>query len=145
MNSDKHSAELVARTRSAGGLAPLDVTRFWEDQTVAVAEPFSRDIPQVALGVMMGRECVFTELGIPETPANWHKLIHDGAWYAEAARAYNDKAQPIVGRRLIPEQMPAPQPATKVLHDVFEARYVWHNESYWLEQSARGEDELQRL
>ncbi|MCG3146677.1 MAG: hypothetical protein PCFJNLEI_00111 [Verrucomicrobiae bacterium] len=145
MNHSARVADLLERMRSAEGLAPVDLERFWADQDRALAAPFGADIPQVPLGIMMGRECVFDELAIPETPANWHKLIHDAEWYAETARAYNDKAERIVGRRLLTERMPAPQLATKQLHDIFESRYVWHNESYWLEQSVHGEDELQRL
>jgi len=138
-------SDLVARTHAAGGLAPVNLEKFWADQQRAVADPFGADIPQVPIGVLMGRECVFDELGIPETPENWHKLIHDAAWYAEISRAYNDKAERIVGRRLLSETMLPPQPKVKMLHDIFEARYLWHNESYWLEQSAHSEDELQHL
>jgi uroporphyrinogen decarboxylase len=94
---------------------------------------------------MMSHECVFAELDVPETPANWHRLVHDGAWRAELCRAYNDKAEKIVGRRLLNERVSPPSPPAKQLHDIFEARNVWHNESYWLEQSAHNEDELERL
>jgi uroporphyrinogen decarboxylase len=92
-------------------------------------------------------ECVFAELGIPETPAHWYRLVHDGAWRAELCRAYNDKAEKIVGRRLLDETVPPPppNPPPKQLHDIFEAQNIWHNESYWLQPSAHNEDELQRL
>ena len=147
-NFSAHAAKLVARTRAAGGLAPVDLDRFWVDQDRAVANPFGAEIPQVPLGVLMSRECVFAELEIPETPANWHRLLHDAAWGAQVSRAYNDKAEKIVGRRLLSESIPDPQrafPAVKTLADIFEANNIWHNESYWLQQSAHGETELQHL
>ena len=134
----------MARTRAAGGLAPVDLARFWSDQDRAFANPFGIDIPQVPLGVLMSRECVFAELEIPETPANWHRLLHDAAWAAQVSRAYNDKAEQIVGRRLLSETSPDPErtcPPVKQLHDIFEATNIWHNESYWLQQSAHGETE----
>ena len=147
-NFSDHAAKLVARTRAAGGLAPVDLDRFWADQARAVANPFGADIPQVPLGVLMSRECVFAELSIPETPANWHRLLHDTVWCAQVSRAYNDKAETIVGRRLVSESIPDPQrayPPVKQLSDIFEANNTWHNESYWLQQSAHGEAELQQL
>ena len=142
------AAKLVARTRAAGGLAPVNLERFWADQDRALANPFGADIPQVPLGVLMSRECVFAELDIPETPTTWHRLVHDPAWSAQVSRAYNDKAEQIVGRRLVSESIPDPQrvyPPVKQLHDIFEATNIWHNESYWLQQSAHGETELQHL
>ncbi|MEI8063415.1 MAG: uroporphyrinogen decarboxylase family protein [Verrucomicrobiota bacterium] len=148
MNLTDHAAKLVARTRAAGGLAPVDLARFWSDQDRAFANPFGSDIPQVPLGVLMSRECIFAELDIPETPDNWYRLLHDAAWAAQVSRAYNDKAEQIVGRRLLSETSPDPQrayPLIKQLHDIFEAKNVWHNESYWLQQSAHGETELQQL
>ena len=76
-NRNDHAARLVARTRAAGGLAPVDLDRFWADQAQALANPFGADIPQVALGVLMERPCIFTELDIPETHDNWYRLLHD--------------------------------------------------------------------
>ncbi len=139
--------ELVAETHAHNGLAPVDLEKFWANQAVAQADPFGAHIPQVPLGIRMSHECVFAELGIPETPAHWYRLVHDGAWRAELCRAYNDKAEKIVGRRLLDETVPPPppDPPPKQLHDIFEAKNVWNNESYWLEQSAHNEDELQRL
>jgi uroporphyrinogen decarboxylase len=97
------------------------------------------------LGIMMSRECVFDELEIPE---DWHRLLHDTDFAVESSKSYNDIAERIVGRRLLSETKPDPDrqwPAFKGLHDVFEARNVWHNESYWLMQSADTPDELEAL
>lgn len=121
----------------------LDLERFWHDQKLAVADPFRAE--QVPLGVLMSHECVFDELGIPETSDNWYRLVHDAEWRAQLCRAYYDKAEKTVGRRLLNESVAPPAAPVKQLYDIFEARNVWHNESYWLQQSADNEDELQRL
>ena len=148
LNFSEAAAKLVARTHAAGGLAPVKLDQFWADQKQAMDNPFGADIPQVPLGVLMERPCVFTELDIPETPDHWHRLLHDAPWCAQICRAYNDKAEKIVGRRLLDETLPDPHrtfPAIKNLADIFEAKNIWHNESYWLQQSAHGETELQHL
>jgi uroporphyrinogen decarboxylase len=136
---------LVDRARANGGLAPLDVERFWADQETARKDPFGPDIPQVALGIMMSGECVFDELGMPD---DYWRYDHDADWRVSLNKAYNDKAEKIVGRRLLGEGKPDPSlawPATKGLHDIFEARNEWHDRSWWLRQSAHNEDELKAL
>ncbi len=136
---------MVRAMRAHNGLAPVDVERFWADQEAAMADPFGADIPQVPLGMLMSRECVFAELGLDE---DWHRLRHDPAWAAEVSKAYNDEAETIVGRRLLNESQPDPDkryPPVKGLHDIFEAENVWHIDSYWLQQAADNEDELAAL
>jgi uroporphyrinogen decarboxylase len=139
------AGKLVEKARRHGGLAPLDIGRFWADQEVAMADPFGRNIPQVPLGVLPTRECLFAELGVAE---DWYRLYHDEAWCAALSKAFNDKSERIIGRRLLNESVSDPAkcyPATKTLADVFEARNVWNNESYWLQESAHNEDELKAL
>jgi len=138
---------LIARTRAHGGLAPVDIERFWADQQAARADPFGPDIPQVPLGIMMSGECVYDELGMPED--HW-RYAHDGRWRAEVNKAYNDKACEIVGRRLLNETRRDPSREYKNLgglHDVFEAERAWNelSQSYWLHRSAGSEDELKAL
>ncbi|GMV82511.1 MAG: hypothetical protein AMXMBFR7_36950 [Planctomycetota bacterium] len=137
--------QLVAEAHARDGLAPLDLERFWADDVLAHVNPFGVDIPQVPLGIRMGLDCVFDELGLEE---DYHRLLHDAEWSTEVCRAYNDKAERIVGKRLLREQPRDPKqkyPAVKGLHDVFEAREVWHGQSYWLNQSARNTEELEAL
>ncbi len=138
----RQAERLVAKARCHGGLAPLDIVRFWQDEDRASRDPWAADCPQVPLGIRMGRECVFDELGLPD---DWYRLFHDSAFRVDAERRYNDKAESIVGRRLLGEHAGDPAlawPRVKELHDVFEAENVWHDASYWLRQSANGEDEL---
>lgn len=140
------AAELIGEAHSNDGLAPVDLERFWADQELARENPFGADIPQLPLGIMMHWECVFDELGIEED--TW-RYLHDPQWRVELNRAYNDRAERIVGRRLLDERMPVPEedryPPVKGLHDVFEARNEWHNGSWWLQQAAHNEDELTAL
>lgn len=137
--------EFPAPMPEPSSLAEVDLETFWADQEIARADPFGADIPQLPLGIMMSRECAFAELGIEE---DWHRLYHDPDWVLAASKAYNDRAEVIVGRRLLNETPGDPTrhyPARKQLHDIFEAENVWHNESYWLKQSADSPDELAAL
>ena len=125
-------------------LAPVDLDRFWADQEAAIADPFG-DIPQVALGIRMNDLCMFDELGVEEDI--W-RLNHDDELRLRMRQAYNERAEWIVGRRLLGETLPRRDleyPARKGLHDVFEAENVWHAGSWWLQQSARDEAELEAL
>jgi uroporphyrinogen decarboxylase len=139
---------LLEDTRKAGGLAPVDLERFWRDNETAAARPFGRDIPQCAFGASLTRECVFAELGLPE---DYRRQEADEAWALELNRRYNDRAERIVGRRLLGETPGDPsrrRPAVKGLHDIFEARNEWEGGpagSWWLKQSARAPAELARL
>jgi uroporphyrinogen decarboxylase len=140
------AADLVGDAHVNDGLAPVDLERFWADQQVARRDPFGADIPQLALGIMMHWESVFGELGVEED--TW-RYLNDPRWRVELNRAYNDRAERIVGRRLLDERMPPPDedryPPVKGLHDVFEARNEWRHGSWWLRRSAHNEDELKAL
>ncbi len=142
--------KFVRKVRADGGSAPLDMERFWGADAVSQRDPFGADIPQVPLGAICSSECVFDELGIPED--RW-RFESDPQWVREVFKAYNDKTEQIVGRRLLGE-LPPPTDADPVgiapirqLHDVFEMPNVWNNDSqcYWLMESATNEDELKAL
>jgi len=136
---------LVQKAHARGGLAPLDVERFWADQDRAARDPWAVECPQVPLGIGMSQECVFAELGVPE---DWYRLSHDDEFRVGLARRYNDAAERIVGKRLLGERKSDPErqwPPVKALFDIFEARNVWHNESYWIQQVAHNEEELKAL
>jgi uroporphyrinogen decarboxylase len=136
---------LLAQMAANDGLAPVDLDRFWTDNAVANAAPFGRDIPQVAMGIGMGRDPIFEELGIEE---DQYRYLHDIDWRMELNRAYNDKAERIVGRRLQNETPPNPdirRPSVKELNDIFEAENVWHGQSWWLKQSVDTPEQLAAL
>ncbi|MBD3242941.1 MAG: hypothetical protein GF331_20280 [Chitinivibrionales bacterium] len=142
----KLARELVAQAHRADGLAPLDIERFHHDQAIAAANPFGEHIPQVALGIPMNWECVFDELNVSPDP--W-RFLNDTEWANGLIDAYNDKAERIVGRRILNRRGQADEqdtfPPYKQLHDIFEARNVWHGDSWWLQQSAHTEAELEAL
>lgn len=136
---------LVEETRAHDGLAPVDVEQFWADQAVAMANPFGAAIPQAPLGAILTGECVYDELGIPE---DFWRYEHDAAWRLPVNKAYNDRAERIVGRRILSETVEDPSlryPPVKELHDVFEAEYVWRDQSWWLQQSVDTPDALEAL
>ncbi|MBN1669697.1 MAG: hypothetical protein JXR37_01610 [Kiritimatiellae bacterium] len=146
LSSKQETPALILRDlKDSHGLARVDLGRFWDDQRRARSDPFGADIPQVPLGVMMGSAAVYDELDVAED--EW-RYRHDEQWRLELNRAYNDKAEALVGRRLLDERPADPskrQPAVKQLHDVFEARNVWHSGCWWLQQAAGTPDELEAL
>ena len=139
---------LVAETHASDGLAPVDIDRFWQDQQIARADPFGADIPQMPLGAICNWECVFEELDIPQ---QWERYQRDAEWRAEVGRAYNDKSERIVGRRLLDERVPGASrpgfPGIKQLHDIFEMENRWDSvsQSWWLHTSADGPEEIRSL
>ncbi len=141
-----HKAEsLVNKARAHGGLAPLDIPRFWAENDRALKNPWATDLPHLPMGIAMSNECVFDELGIPE---DWYRLFHDPVFRVGLETRYNDKAEPLVGRRLLGQWAPDPKlnwPEVKGLHDIFEGKNIWQDWSYWLEQAATNEDELKAL
>ncbi len=142
----KLAAELVKKAQKNDGLAPVDLNSFWNDDQPAKADPFGKDIPQVPLGIGMSGECVFAELGIEQ---DYWRYGRDKQWMLELNRRYNDKAEKIVGKRLLnepdPDTVPESYPRFKKLHDVFEAENQWHDRSWWLMQSADNPSELDAL
>jgi uroporphyrinogen decarboxylase len=142
----KKAKWLVSEAKKHGGLAPIDLNRFWSDQDEASSSPFSDKIRQVPLGVFGSWETVFDELGVE---ADFWRYDHDSAWRLDLNKAYNDKAEVMIGRRFLNEKAALPKepgyPAYKQLYNIFEAENVWHNGSWWLQQSANTEDELKAL
>lgn len=149
--TEKHLAtaeKLVRKAHANNGLAPVDLERFWADQKIARSNPFGRDIPQVPLGAICNSECVFAELGIEQDTRRYGR---DLEWRLSLNKAYNDKAEKIVGRRLLSEKRPGAArpgyPGIKPIHDVFEMENIWDNtsQSYWLHKGANDTDELAAL
>lgn len=137
--------ELLSDTRANGGLAPVDLDQFWADQQIAIRDPFGKQIPQAAFNAILTGECVFAELGIPE---DYWSLETDPQWRARTFKLFNDKAEPIVGRRILNENQPDPSlqyPKPRRLHDLFEARNEWHGDSWWLHHSATTPQQLEAL
>lgn len=144
-NHLKTAEKFVNKIHANGGVPPLDVKKFWEQDAIAQRDPFAKDCPQVPLGISMHPECIFDELQIPQ---DFYSLEHDRPYVLKHSKTYNDLSEKIVGRRFFSERAFFPDrqwPEVKALHDIFEAKNVWHNESYWLTQSANTEEELAAL
>lgn len=123
----------------------VDLDRFWKDDALAHQENcFGADAPQVALGIAMSGECVYAELGEPGSP--W--LDEPRERRMELNRRYNDKAEEIVGKRLLDEWLPEPDmalPEIRGIHEVFEGKYVEHGGSNWLTPSCGTPGELEAV
>lgn len=110
-------------------MLPVDLERFWRDDVLAHEENcFSSAAPQVALGIRMSEECVFSELGEAGTP--WLETPRERR--LDLNRRYNDKAEGIVGLRPLPETLPDPDsvfPPSRGIHELFGGAYVVAGES----------------
>ncbi|MFP4441685.1 MAG: uroporphyrinogen decarboxylase family protein [Spirochaetia bacterium] len=135
----------IKETEQNGGLAPVETVRFWKENEEARKKPFNLPGGIVPFGASLTPECVFAELGIPE---DFRRQARDPEWRVQIHRQYNDKAEEIVGRRLINESVPDPEdsyPERGGLHTLFEAENVWKDQSWWLMQSADNPPELKQL
>ncbi len=125
---------------------PLDIETFWQDDARAHEDNcFSKKAPQIALGIRMSDECVFAELDEPGDP--WgHTPIERRL---ELNRRYNDKAEKIVGRRLLNESADphdAAFPEVKRIGEVFGGTYHFGQKTgEWLSGTAAKPAELASL
>ena len=110
----------------------VDLDRFWKDDEIAHRDNcFNPDAPQAALGIRMSDECVFAELGEEGDP--WGYTPRERR--IELNKRYNDKAEKIVGKRLLREDFPEPDaifPEIKGIGEVFEGKYVFDGKTTWL-------------
>ena len=93
----------------------------------------------------MSNECVFAELG--EDGDLWGNI--DPQRRYDLNRRYNDKAEKIVGRRLLKETPPPPPdsifPPYRQIGEVFGGKYTYYPATgYWLESSIDNEEDLKR-
>jgi uroporphyrinogen decarboxylase len=123
----------------------LDIEQFWKDDEEAhKLNCFDPEAKQVAFGIRMAFECVFPELGIEGHP--WAEYPPEVK--AEYAKRYNDKAEKIVGKRLLQEEYsvsPIRFPYIKRIGEVFEGVYSIHENVEWLEGGVKTSEELERL
>jgi uroporphyrinogen decarboxylase len=97
--------------------------QFWKNDEIAHKENcFYKSAPQVALGLRMSEECVFAELDEEGDP--WG--ITNPIKQYDLNKRYNDKAEKVVSRRLLPENPPemiVEFPYIKRIGEVFGGEY----------------------
>ncbi len=123
----------------------VDIDRFWKDDDASHGDNcFDPTSPQMAMGIRMSDECVFTELNEEGNP--WLEIPRERR--IELNKRYNDKAEKIVGRRLLQEDFPEPGrlfPPIKRIGEVFGGKYKINEHSEWLEGSCKSPGELEKL
>ena len=125
----------------------LDIEQFWKDDELAHKDNcFSPDAPQVALGIRMSDECVFAELNEPGEPWGHTPLERR----IELNKRYNDRAEKIVGKRLLREEFTELNPnirfpRRKSIEEVFECRHVFRGGSNWVESNCDTPQKLEKL
>ena len=126
-------------------MKPVDLEAFWADDALAHKENcFSKSAPQVALGIRMSDECVFSEL--QEAGEPWGYTPRERR--IELNRRYNDLAEKIVGRRLLSEEFPVREecfPGIRQIGEVFGGKYIFDGKTTWLEGSCRTPQELEKM
>lgn len=120
----------------------VDIEKFWHDEEIAHRDVWSMDMPQFPLGIRMSGECVYDELGVKLDFWRYH---HDQEWRLALNKAYNDKAEKIVGRRLLNETWVDPRshwPGVTSIGEIMGGTQKWISESWWLLPMADTPDEL---
>ena len=79
-----------------------ELDKFWENDEKAHRNNCFAVESQIAFGIRMSDECVFWELGEEGEP--WGYTPRERR--LDLNRRYNDKAEKIVGRRLLKEELP---------------------------------------
>ena len=123
----------------------LDLEQFWKDDALAHENNCFNDGNRVALGIRMSLECIYDELGI-QVSHPWDP--QDPKLLEQWVRQYNDKAEQVVGIRLLSESRVSPDqtyPQVKRIGEVFGGRYIWKNHTEWLEKGAGSYGELEKL
>ncbi len=126
-------------------MLPVDLEQFWKDDKLAHEDNcFNSQAPQVALGIRMSNECVFAELGEEGNP--WGYTPRERR--IELNKRYNDKAEKIIGKRLLREDYPTRDelfPKIKQIGEVFGGHYEDNNNSTWLHGSCSTPQELEQV
>jgi uroporphyrinogen decarboxylase len=124
-------------------LRELDIAQFWKDDEIAHRDNCFYKGPQTALGIRMSAECVYAELGEEGNP--W--LPEERSRYLDLAKRYNDRAEKIVGKRLLNENLPpldAAFPEIRRIGEVFGGEYTVLNNTEWLGKCFDDEEQLEK-
>lgn len=121
----------------------LDLQEFWKEDALAHGDNCFARAKQAALGIRMSGECVYDELGEKGDP--W--LPEEKERAKDLYRRYNDKAEQIVGIRLLDENIwptDAEFPYVKRIGEVFGGKYIVQHGTEWLEKAFEDEKQLEK-
>lgn len=121
----------------------LDLNAFWKDDEISHRDNCFYRTAQTAFGIRMSGECVYAELGEEGNP--WIPEQRQRA--LDLYRRYNDKAETIVGKRLLNEDIPpedAAFPYVKRIGEVFGGTYRVVHASEWLDACIEDEKQLEK-
>lgn len=129
-------------------MLPVDLEQFWKDDEIAHKDNcFYDGAPQAALGIKMGPQCVFKELG--EEGDHWDHTSIPRLRRIELYKRYNDKAEKIVGKRLLNENLPHEDevfPKIKKIGEVFGGIYEKrYGAGEWLHSPIKTPEELEKM
>ena len=123
----------------------LDIEQFWKDDLIAHKDNcFAKDAPQVAMGLAMSHECFNDELGVNINP--W--APNPPEQMREYSKRYNDKAEKVIGKRLLTEEYPGKRdafPEIKRIGEIFGGRYFYKDGAEYLEGSVESAKDLEKL
>ena len=126
-------------------LYDVDLEQFWKDNDLSLRNNcFDPEAPQVPFGVNMGSELVFAELGVEGDPWGYT----DPMVMRDYARRYNDKAEKILGRRLLMEDYPLNNqrfPKVRLHGEVFGGEYKMVSGVVWLESDIKTPKALEKM
>ncbi len=125
-------------------MGELNLEKFWQDDALAHKDNCFYKADTVALGIRMSDECVFAELGEKGNP--WGYTPRERR--IELNKRYNDKAEKIVGKRLLNENFLPDDthlPYVKRIGEVFGGEYIMHNETEWLKESIEDAEALEKV
>jgi uroporphyrinogen decarboxylase len=104
-------------------LLPVDLERFWRDNAIALRDPFCADNPQAPMTLTTSEGCLWEELGLAPDP----RYYTNAEVHVRLNRRYNDKAEEIVGRRILPEMFVPPErqlPRPKRIEEILGSQIV---------------------
>ena len=126
-------------------LYDVDLEQFWKDNELGLKDNcFNPDAPQVPFGLNMGTELVFAELGVEGDPWGYT----DPMVMRDYVRRYNDKAEKILGRRIMNEDYPLNHqrfPKVRLHGEVFGGEYKLVDGVVWLESDIKTPQDLEKM
>ena len=125
-------------------MSDLNLDLFWKEDELAHKNNCFYKANQVALGIRMSDECVFAELQEEGNP--WGYTPRERR--IELNKRYNDKAEKIVGKRLLQEMFlpdDARFPYVKRIGEVYGSEYIMHNGTEWLKESIPDAEALEKV